>query len=107
MGSDVHAIVGILFAKLLLTVDCQAGVTLSEVPVGIPLVIHPKTSLMEALKLFQNGSCHLAIVSEQANVMRLCFEKGVVHDTSMVSVLGIITLEDVLEELLQVRIYEL
>ena len=72
-----------------------------------PIVISPNVSLMNALHLFQKGLSHLALITNQVQeVYENLHNNQYQFDANNISILGIITIEDVLEELIQEDIYD-
>eukprot|EP00899_Mesostigma_viride_P022767 jgi/Mesvir1/3675/Mv14964-RA.1 len=89
--SSPDTILGVMMVKQLIRYDLQKGIPI----MGLNLVPVPHIPadmrLSEALSLFRGGKSHLAVVISEQDHM---------------TVLGIVTLEDVLEELLQVEIVD-
>ena len=71
------------------------SVTLRE-----PLVVCPSTGLLDMLSLFQTGKSHLALVSEEPALALECLRKEQ-RPPHSARYLGIVTLEDVLERIIQ------
>ncbi|OMJ69679.1 hypothetical protein SteCoe_32532 [Stentor coeruleus] len=88
-GSNRNAIVGILLTKKLLVIE--EGLPISEIVVNLrePMFVSPGFSMIQLLEKFKEGKSHLAVVKEDDG-----------------NVLGIITLEDVLEEVMKFEIYD-
>ncbi|OMJ69568.1 hypothetical protein SteCoe_32673 [Stentor coeruleus] len=88
-GNNRNAIVGILLTKKLLV--AEEGLPISEIVVNLrePMFVTPDSSMIQLLEKFKEGKCHLAVVREDDG-----------------TVLGIITLEDVLEEVMKFEIYD-
>ena len=95
-GNDANDIVGLLFVKDLIFVDPE-----DETPVinfihifgrGVHKV-WPDSQLGEVLQLFKMGRGHLALVNKLS-------EKGETHTV------GLVTLEDIIEEILQDEIVD-
>jgi CBS domain containing-hemolysin-like protein len=88
-GSNRNAIVGILLTKKLLV--AEEGLPISEIVVNLrePMFVSPDLLMIQLLEKFKEGKSHLAIARDDSG-----------------SVLGIITLEDVLEEVMKFEIYD-
>jgi len=70
-----------------------------------PLVVSPDTGLLEMLRLFQKGKTHLALVSEEPALALDCLRKEQ-RPPHSARYLGIVTLEDVLERIIQEEIQD-
>jgi metal transporter CNNM len=88
-GSNKNCIVGILLTRKLLGIE--ENIPMSEIAVSLrePLFVEPGYSMIELLERFKDGKNHMAVVKD---------EQG--------NVLGVITLEDVIEEVLKFEIYD-
>eukprot|EP00899_Mesostigma_viride_P006283 jgi/Mesvir1/15656/Mv03260-RA.1 len=89
--STPDTILGVLMVKKLIGYDLQQGIPIMELNLVRVPHIAADMRLSEALSLFRGGKSHLAVV---------------VSEQDHLTVLGIVTLEDVLEELLQVEILD-
>ncbi|CAI6097926.1 unnamed protein product [Clonostachys chloroleuca] len=78
--------VGILLVKTLITYDPEDAIPVRDVPLGAVVETRPETSCLDIINFFQEGKSHLVLVSE--------FPGGD-HGA-----LGVVTLEDVIEELI-------
>ena len=148
-GTDIHNIKGILLVKLLLklpwTQNNLETISINSISLIRPLIFHPRTSMLEALRRFQTGRSHMAIITKYVdyitNQLDICsnlqtnvnvsihpFDRNIsstemtIENTKtenspnrLISVpskrkhypiVGIITLEDCLEQLLRVPIYD-
>ena len=65
-----------------------------------PLVVSPDTGMLEMLRLFQKAKTHLALVSEEPALALECLRKEQ-RPPHSARYLGIVTLEDVLERIIQ------
>lgn len=120
-GTDRNSIVGLLLVKLLLSIDdFGVGVQIGSLPLIRPIVIDPDTSMLDALKAFEKGKSHMAIVTKErdtaehallnglpipsasqiTNTANSTLSTGEVNVSLTVNVLGIVTLEDCLLEVL-------
>lgn len=78
--------VGILLVKTLITYDPEDEIPVRDVQLGAVVETRPETSCLDIINFFQEGKSHLVLVSE--------FPGGD-HGA-----LGVVTLEDVIEELI-------
>lgn len=90
----------ILLAKRLIGLNTQEKFTIESAKLDLrkPLFVSPNESLLDLLNKFQAGHVHMAFVCEDAASVRNSFE------TRPNSCIGIITLEDVVEKLLNTEI---
>jgi len=70
-----------------------------------PLIVRPTYGLLEMLALFRKGQCHLALVSEDPHTARHNL-KNKIPQSGAAEYIGIVTLEDVVEEILQDEIVD-
>jgi hypothetical protein len=68
--------------------------------------VHPDAGLLETLNAFQVGKSHLALVTRHARRLARAWSSSRDVKPGTVEVLGIITVEDVLEELIGEEIYD-
>jgi metal transporter CNNM len=78
--------VGIMLVKTLITYDPEDRIPVREVPLGAIVETRPETSCLDIINFFQEGKSHMVLVSEFP---------GADHGA-----LGVVTLEDVIEELI-------
>ena len=88
-GTNKGSIVGILLTKKLL--GSEEDMPISEIAINLrePMFVPPSFSMIQLLEKFKEGKNHMAIVKN---------DEG--------DVLGIITLEDVIEEIMKFEIYD-
>lgn len=107
---DKTAIVGILMTRSLIVVNPQLGRPVSTLPLRSPRCVSPAAPLVHVLNMMQSGGAgakggHLALVCARPSVGERAFlQKESLPGTA--GLMGIITLEDVLEMLLQEQIYD-
>eukprot|EP01041_Mallomonas_annulata_P001031 gene1031-2020_t len=97
---DKRHILGILLVKMLVVVDPNERRSVRSIALREPLVVSPSTGLLEMVRQFQTGHSHLAFVSEQPVVALECVRKGL-RPPNEAKFLGMVTLEDVIEKILQ------
>ncbi|KAF4464596.1 hypothetical protein FALBO_8548 [Fusarium albosuccineum] len=78
--------VGMLLVKTLITYDPEDQIPVRDVPLGAIVETRPETSCLDIINFFQEGKSHMVLVSEFP---------GSDHGA-----LGVVTLEDVIEELI-------
>jgi hypothetical protein len=66
-----------------------------------PLFIKPSVGLMDLLSLFQDGQSHIAFVTSNPLGSLEAMRKGVRPPTEKEGILGVVTMEDVLEKIIQ------
>jgi metal transporter CNNM len=120
---NVNDIVGLLRIKNLIGVDFNQNKTLRQLNIELkkPLVISPRLSLFELLRQFREGRSHMAFITEQ--VEELQEKYGIINGTNplirnkdnltfkkdksvSIKILGIITLEDVIEKMINLEILD-
>lgn len=78
--------VGMLLVKTLITYDPEDRIPVRDVQLGAIVETRPETSCLDIINFFQEGKSHLVLVSD--------------HPGSDHGALGVVTLEDVIEELI-------
>ena len=101
---------GILMSRQLILVNKNDPRPLSSLPLHIPQCVGPETNLVELVNLFQTGGTvrragHMALVCARPDIGNAALEE----DKSLpdeAGLMGIITLEDVLEAILSAQILD-
>ncbi|KAI9596003.1 hypothetical protein BDF19DRAFT_384524 [Syncephalis fuscata] len=88
---SIENIIGVVLIKSLIMLDPDDATPVRDVNINHLPKVHKSTPLYEMLDKFQEGSSHMAIVS---------------NDADKKAPLGIVTLEDVIEELIQEEIVD-
>lgn len=95
-GESKNNVTGILHIKKLVAVQEGTPLESPRIKLRKPVYVHPNISILDLLGIFQEGKGHMALVSEMP-------EGGIV---GKFPILGVITLEDVMELLLKTEIMD-
>ena len=110
-GNNVSGIMGVLLSRQLIVINPNEERPLATVPLVLPPCIHVSMHLVDLINMFQaaggrgKGGLHLAIVCARPEIASDALEQGE-SIPKEAGVVGIVTLEDVVEELLQEEIYD-
>ncbi|DBA01124.1 TPA: hypothetical protein N0F65_001752 [Lagenidium giganteum] len=96
-------IVGLLLVKRLIVLDPEDERPIRDLVLRKPIVTTPNESCYSILNEFQKGRSHIALLTRQADAVMRCWEQDVDVPRD-VEFLGIVTIEDVIEELIQEEI---
>ncbi|KAI9914485.1 hypothetical protein PsorP6_007827 [Peronosclerospora sorghi] len=96
-------IVGLLLVKKLIVVDPDDRRPLKDLLFRKPILVSPRESCYAILNEFQKGRSHIALVTSDVHVVHECWRTGRAIPPSVVFD-GIVTIEDVIEELIQEEI---
>lgn len=99
-------VIGVLIVKHLIIVDPEENRPVSQFGLRAPIVVDPSTSLYDLLNLFQKGKSHLALVSRQVELYNTTLLTDESNIPQGLDLLGVITIEDVLEDLIAEEIYD-
>jgi metal transporter CNNM len=121
---DRNDIDGLLRIKNLIGIDFNQNKTLRELGIDLkkPLVISPRSSLIDVLREFRKGKSHMAFITEQVEELQkkyglnrsnskillrqdnnMTFNK---KSNSRIVILGIVTLEDIIEKMINLDILD-
>lgn len=96
---DITLILGYLLVKTLIVVNPSDAVSIaSGIPLKEPIFVRPNMCLLDLLNVFRISRCHLALVSDNP-VLSLDGMRKRVHTNT--HILGMVTLEDVIENMIQ------
>ncbi|OQR96088.1 hypothetical protein ACHHYP_17021 [Achlya hypogyna] len=99
-------VVGLLLVKRLIVIDSDARKPIKNLTLRKPLVVSPDLGCYALLNQFQRGRGHFALVTAQTAYVESCLRANVDVDPARASITGIVTIENILEELLQEEIQD-
>ena len=103
---DITAIRGILMTKQLIVINISDRRPVSTLPLSTPACVSPKKNLVDLINMFQTGTGgHMALVCARPDIGNEALEQGKALPASA-GLMGVVTLEDVLEMLLQEQILD-
>ncbi|RHZ00931.1 hypothetical protein DYB37_012683 [Aphanomyces astaci] len=96
----------LLLVKRLIVLDPSDARPLRELMLKKPIVVSPDFSCYAVLNEFQKGRSHMALITPQVGYVQHCWVTGEPLEPDDVEFVGIITIEDVVEELIQEEIQD-
>ncbi|KAG7340676.1 protein of unknown function DUF21-domain containing protein [Nitzschia inconspicua] len=100
-----YAMRGILMTRQLIMIDWLDKRPVSSLPLYYPPCISPRMNLIDVLQLLQKGGSHIAFVCAGPDMANKALEEDRAIPIES-GFMGLITLEDVLEAILQDHIYD-
>lgn len=97
-------IVGMIIVKRLIVIDPEDARLISDFIFRKPIIVSPDMSCYSMLNEFQKGRSHLALLTRQPKLVWEAWKTHVDVDPTLVTFQGLVTLEDVVEELIQEEI---
>ncbi|EQC28149.1 hypothetical protein SDRG_14106 [Saprolegnia diclina VS20] len=97
-------IVGILLVKRLIVLSPDDLKPLKDLMLRRPNLVTPDHSCYSILNVFQEGRCHIALVTPQKEIVQQCWATGQDIDPDVVTISGVVTIEDILEEIIMEEI---
>jgi len=94
-----HNVIGLMLVKDHILLDPDDAVPISSLRLRRPMVVPPKYTIFDMLNIFQTGRSHMALISEDAQTIEECWARNV-DVPSHVKIMGVCTIEDVVEELI-------
>ena len=104
-NDNKNIILGYLLVKKLIVINTEKNDKINEASLTKAVVIGANQKLTEVLNTFQSGHAHLAIVSNNANELQMAINNGKAP-AAYCKPLGIITFEDVIENVLNMNIMD-
>ena len=120
-NDDKTDLIGILRIKQLIQVDFTYKKTLKDLGIKLkpPLVIPPNMTLVNLLREFRSGKSHMAFITEQVKLLQSKFGLNynnsidynmryteVFDESKKIKIFGIVTLEDVIEQIFNLEILD-
>ena len=96
---------GLFMARQLAIVNSHDDRPLSTLPLAQPFIVEPSMNMVDLLNLLQEGKGKVAIVCFKPDEAREALNNGKAIPQSA-DVVGLVTLEDCIEELIQEEIYD-
>ena len=104
-GPSRTHIIGYLLVKKLININPDMAVPLMALSLNDPLIVDVNSSLLNVLKLFQSGHSHMALVSKKPDLLLKYYTKKEAPTVDCAPI-GILTLEDIIEAMIQSEIFD-
>jgi len=102
---DKTSILGFLIVRQLMLIDWDHEREISTLPLQQPICISPRTNLVEALRILRSKGYLMTFVCARPDLANKAFEAGKAIPVEA-GFMGLVTLQDIMESLLQKRIYD-
>jgi len=104
---DQSAVLGYVFTRNLIALDWDDEREVSTLPIQRPLCVSPRMNLVNLLKVLQTGGSHMVFVCARPDIATKALESEEHQPIPPeAGFMGLVTLDDVLECILQDRIYD-
>jgi len=100
-----HNVRGFILAKTLIVVSPDGGHKVRDLDITPLVLVNPDIPMLDLLNKFQADRCHIALVTSDPEGVRTAWERNSVIPPD-IHMMGIITLEDIIELLIQEDIYD-
>jgi len=104
-GKDCTAMKGILMTRQLIMIDWDDERTVSSLTMYIPPCVSPRMNLIRLLHLLRKGGSLIAFVCAGPQIAERALDEGRAIPPEA-GFMGLVTLQDVLESVIQERIYD-
>jgi len=102
---DKHNVRGFMLAKTMIVVSPDDGNKVEDLDINPLVLVDPEIPMLDLLNKFQADRCHIALVTSDPEAVRTAWKNDSVIPPD-VHMMGIITLEDIIELLIQEDIYD-
>jgi metal transporter CNNM len=103
--NDITQVRGFLMSRQLMLVDWDHCRPVKTLPLQRPVCVSPRMNLVDLIRLFQSGGYHMTFVCGRPDLANKAFdaEKSLPTEAGF---MGLVTLADIIESILQDRIYD-